>query len=667
MKDVILHGDVYACLEKLGDDSVTVAITSPPYWKQRDYGFVGQIGQERTPEAYIGRLVAIFDKLKQKLRKDGVFFLNVGDKYLGQYGKSHLLQIPYRLAYHMGKDGWYLEDIIIWFKPNHMPSPVEDRFTNTYEPILVLAKSKNNIYQKGLKNVVKIPLQQTPWKHTAIFPEALVKEMLTRVNLKDYDIILDPFAGTGTVAAVVTKMRRELFSKKIFSIMIEKGDGFIDIMQKRTEIKEVEKVNDIPYDWKPVVEEKIPDVEPHEILTNKNGEIFIAQNSDEFLSVLKGITTPRFKKFHREDALYFLGVKKWSIKDLYYISQIFQEGWILRNMLVISNNGRWYPIFMFARDSTKIAYKFYLDRIRIKPKTKENRDWSKENFLGTKVIDISGKKKRKGWVVRIIERYCDGFPKIVVVQWNEYASVEFVLHPEKDEFLMDGLIFRCPKCQANLKELYDPVLENKCPSCGTHLWRNVETIPLIEEPKEISDVFNLLEEVDYSIGEILEIEKFEERKRTTSKFAELERINWGASPGARKIMFGEYFTKMRLYRIDQPTVAQYLTLLRKSKGISIQGVIDKLPKEYKHTVGHWFRKDFGGSIPLPEDIKLLRNLLGVKNNLLNILERTALKFQTVKVSIKGKNPGDFIENMDDKNLLIYLRKTFTPHNNTSEL
>ncbi|MGC8622248.1 MAG: DNA-methyltransferase, partial [Caldisphaera sp.] len=170
MKDTILYGDVYAALGHLENNSIAAAITSPPYWKQRDYKFKGQIGQEKTPEEYIGRLVVIFNRLRQKLREDGVFFLNIGDKYLNQYGKSHLLQIPYRLAYHMVKDGWLLEDIIIWYKPNHMPSSVEDRFTNTYEPVLVFTKNKENIYLKKTSNVLKIPLQPTPWKHTAVYP-----------------------------------------------------------------------------------------------------------------------------------------------------------------------------------------------------------------------------------------------------------------------------------------------------------------------------------------------------------------------------------------------------------------------------------------------------------------------------------------------------------------
>jgi len=661
MRDIILHGDVCACLEQI-EDPVAVAITSPPYWQQRDYGFEGQIGLEQTSEAYIGRLVAVFSKLRQKLRDDGIFFLNVGDKYQSQYGKSHLLQIPYRLAYHMEKEGWRLEDIIIWFKPNHMPSPVKDRFSNTYEPVLVLSKNEHNIYRKNLKNVVEIPLQQTPWKHTAVFPEMLVEEMLRRVNLSDGDVVLDPFAGTGTVAAVVKRMRGGLFPKKVFSIMIEKGDEFVGVIQNRVGINEVRNVDFIPYKWKPVEEDRIQDINRKAciILKNKSGEVFIAQNSDEFLSALKGVIIEEFKHGHREDALYFFGVKDWSIKDLYYISQIFKEGYVLRNMLVVSNDRTWFPIFMFAQDSTRVAYKFYLDRVRIKPKTNEYRDWWKEDFVGIQVRDISGKETRKGWIVKVIQRYDDGFPRNVVVQWNGYASIEFVLHPKKDELIMEGLVFRCPNCNFELEEPYDPVGRNICPSCSVSLWEDLKTIPLIEEPEEVKNLAKTLEESNYFVGEIIEIKQLEKKRITDSKFAELKRLNWGASPGARKLMIGEYFTKMRLYRVDQPTVAQCLTILRKAKGISIKDVIESLPTEYKHTVGHWFRKDFGGSIPIPQDIKLLKDKLGIAHELLDVLERTALKFQTVKASVKGKNPGDFIKETDDKKLINYLKKLFIP-------
>jgi hypothetical protein len=184
---------------------------------------------------------------------------------------------------------------------------------------------------------------------------------------------------------------------------------------------------------------------------------------------------------------------------------------------------------------------------------------------------------------------------------------------------------------------------------------------VVEEPREVVEVLKSLKDINYNIGEILKIEEFEEKRRKTrSKFVGLDRINWGASPGARKLMLGEYFTKMRLYRLDQPTVAQYLTIIRKHRGLSIQDIVNKLPSSYRHTVGHWFRKDFGGSIPIPEDIPLLKKILELNNSLLNALERTALKFQTVKASVKGKNPGDFIEGLDDIELILYLKKLFVP-------
>jgi DNA modification methylase len=661
--DILLHGDVYACLEQLKDNSIAVAITSPPYWKQRDYKFKGQIGQEKTPEEYIGRLVKIFNKLRQKLREDGVFFLNIGDKYLNQYGKSHLLQIPYRLAFHMVKDDWHLEDVIIWYKPNHMPSSARDRLTNTYEPILVLAKSKNNIYQKNkYPNVVEIPLQQTPWKHTAVYPEKLVWEMLERVELRDEDFILDPFAGTGTTAVVVKKTRNNLYAKKIYSIAIEKANKFIEIIKERVKTKEVIKVEDIRYEWEPVEETDLPmDIPPKPILKDKHGEVFIAQDQKEFLSALKGITTEEFKKFHREDALYFFGVKNWDLNALYYPHTLFKHGYVLRNMLVVSNGRSWYPIFMFARDSTRVAYKFHVDRIRIKPKTNEKREWQAEAFIGIKVRDISGKESTEGQLVKVLEKYDDGFPKLVIVQWNGKASIEFAIHPNEDEFLIEGIRFICPKCYSELTEPYDPIGDNLCPHCGLKLWMNLETIPIFQEPQQISEISKKVENNEYFTDEMQSVKDFKREKvASSSKFLHLERINWGASPGARKLMLGEYFTKMRLYRIDQPLVAQYLTLSRKSKNMSIEDVISKLPKEYYHTAPHWFRKDFGGSIPIPQDVELIKTIFNVQHGLLQILQRTALKFQTVKASIKGKNPGDYIKNKSDEEITKFLRLLYVP-------
>ncbi len=663
--DILLFGDVYAGLNYLEDNSISVVVTSPPYWRQRDYGFEGQIGQEKSPEEYIGKLVKIFNKLYQKLNSSGVFFLNIGDKYLNKYGKSHLLQIPYRLAYHLVKNGWHLKDIIIWYKPNHLPSSVKDRFANTYEPILVLTKSENSIYcGDNQPKVIEIPLQQTPYKHTAIYPENLVEELLRRVELKDGDLILDPFAGTGTTAVVVNKLRNNIFGKEIYSVLIEKGKEFVEIIKSRTKIEKVIEVGEVNYEYEPVVEDNLPEnITPNPILRDRNGEVYIAQNSDDFLSALKGITTDEFKNFHREDALYFFGVKKWDLNSLYYSHTIYQYGYVLRNMLVIADSKIWYPVFMFAKDSTRVAYKFYLDRVRVQPKMEEKRKWEDEEFVGKTVKDITGKKPIEGHIVEVLKRYNDGFPKIVVVQWDKVATFEFVIHPRNDEILMEGLKFLCPKCKFELTEPYDPIGDNYCLSCGQKLWISLDTIPIVEEPDEVLFAFESLENNSCFVGKVTNDREFKIKKaRTNSKFSELKRINWGASPGARKIMLGEYFTKIRLYRIDQPVVAQYLTLLRKSKGMSIQEVISKFPMEYHHTVGHWFRKDFGGSIPLPEDIERLEEIFNVQDGLLKILQRTALKFQTVKTSVKGKNPGDYIKYSEEKDLIEFLSLLYIPSN-----
>lgn len=326
-------------------------------------------------------------------------------------------------------------------------------------------------------------MEQTPWKHTAVYPRSLVTEMLDRVELKDGDIIIDPFAGTGTTAVAVKEIRT-IYSKRIYSIMIERGDEFINIIKERANIKEVINISDVYYSWDPVVEDDLPkDIKSNPILKDKNGEVYISKDEKEFLSKIKGINTKEFKEFHRENALYFFGVKNWTLETLYYIHAIYRYGYVLRNMLIIYYRSSWYPIFMFARNSKKVAYKFYLDRVRIEQKTKEERNWQEEEFIGMKVRDISGKVTNEGYLVKVLDKYLDSFPKIVIVQWNGKVSIEFVVHPQKDDFLMEGLKFICPKCHLELTDPYDPIGDNKCSSCNQELWKSLESIPFIQETK----------------------------------------------------------------------------------------------------------------------------------------------------------------------------------------
>ena len=176
--------------------------------------------------------------------------------------------------------------------------------------------------------------------------------------------------------------------------------------------------------------------------------------------------------------------------------------------------------------------------------------------------------------------------------------------------------------------------------------------------------------IDLTLGKkAREFEVVEKRnsKESNSKFNGLDRINWGQSPGARQTMVGEYFTKMRLYRLDHPISAQYLTLLRNNLGLTIKQIIEEFPSSYLHTVGHWFRKDFGGSIPIPMDVRKLKEIFAIKNGLLDALERTALKFQTVKASSKGRNPGDFIEQKKIPDLKKYFKSLYLPPNSYIKL
>jgi len=137
---VVLLGDVVRQLQRIPDKSIDLAITSPPYWIQRDYGVKGQIGVEETPDEYIDKLLTAFNELRRVLKDTGSFFLNIGDKYLGK----DLQMIPYKLAIKMQENGWVLRNILIWHKTNAMPSPLNDRFSNTYEPVFFFVKKPDN-------------------------------------------------------------------------------------------------------------------------------------------------------------------------------------------------------------------------------------------------------------------------------------------------------------------------------------------------------------------------------------------------------------------------------------------------------------------------------------------------------------------------------------------
>src|SRR3990167_9507217 len=167
MKQVtLLYGiDVMDGLKQLEDESVQMVCTSPPYWGLRSYGVDGQLGLEKTPEEFVSKLVEVFREVKRVLRKDGTLWLNLGDSYVSAKSRysstpqtlagkvSHgepvdnnrpdlkghnilkdkdLCGIPWRVAFALQSDGWWLRSDIIWSKPNPMPESVTDRPTKSH-------------------------------------------------------------------------------------------------------------------------------------------------------------------------------------------------------------------------------------------------------------------------------------------------------------------------------------------------------------------------------------------------------------------------------------------------------------------------------------------------------------------------------------------------------
>jgi len=167
----ITQGDCIEVLRGMADASVHCCVTSPPYFGLRDYGCEGQIGLEPTPDEFVARLVDVFREVRRVLRDDGTLWLNLGDSYAAQGGAQvqgtkqtkgsqagawngevrrppigikpkDLIGIPWRVAFALQADGWYLRQDIIWAKPNPMPESVRDRCTKSHEYIFLLSKSE---------------------------------------------------------------------------------------------------------------------------------------------------------------------------------------------------------------------------------------------------------------------------------------------------------------------------------------------------------------------------------------------------------------------------------------------------------------------------------------------------------------------------------------------
>lgn len=209
----ILHGDCREVLKTLPESSVHCCVTSPPYFGLRDYGVDGQIGLEPTSTEYVAQMVAVFREVRRVLRDDGTLWLNLGDSYATRWSSARgegragladnerarhgpppagfknkdLIGIPWRVAFALQADGWYLRQDIIWHKPNPMPESVRDRCTKAHEYVFLLSKSER--YWFDAAAVAEDATGDAPGnkthKHTAAF-EAGDKAARTKAGLVAY-------------------------------------------------------------------------------------------------------------------------------------------------------------------------------------------------------------------------------------------------------------------------------------------------------------------------------------------------------------------------------------------------------------------------------------------------------------------------------------------------
>jgi len=298
----IYQGDCLETLKMLEDQSINTCITSPPYYGLRNYNDEDkQLGLEDTPEEFTHNLVKVFREIRRILKDDGTVWLNLGDSYSSggrttttnqslrgdkDYGVTRpkpsknikpkdLIGIPWRVAFALQEDGWYLRQDIIWHKPNPMPESVKDRCTKAHEYIFLFSKNVkyyfdneaikedsvtvNSKGERGVPNSIKTigksveddpmfrvrhgfkgmkpqekrnkrsvwTVTTKPFKgaHFATFPPDLI-EPCVLAGCPEGGVVLDPFGGSATTGIVANKHNRN-------AVMCELNPDYIEIAKQR--------------------------------------------------------------------------------------------------------------------------------------------------------------------------------------------------------------------------------------------------------------------------------------------------------------------------------------------------------------------------------------------------------------------------------------------------
>ena len=295
----VICSDALETLKQMPSEYVDCCVTSPPYWGLRDYGTDKQLGLEKTFEEYITKLCDIFDEVKRVLKQTGTCWVVLGDTYASMGGASRhfgyqdpkyekgragnyiepsafpqtvepksLCLIPFRFAIEMCSRGWICRNVIIWYKPNCMPSSAKDRFTVDFEYVFFFVKNKkywfeqqfeehqrdwagcggniagNGLHKKGngyeivnrqevipnplgrnRRCVWQIPTQPFPEAHFAVYPEKLIETPI-RAGCPPNGIVIDPFAGSGTTGVEARKQGKDF-------ILIDVKEEYCKMARKR--------------------------------------------------------------------------------------------------------------------------------------------------------------------------------------------------------------------------------------------------------------------------------------------------------------------------------------------------------------------------------------------------------------------------------------------------
>lgn len=325
----VLQGDLLGWLPRLPAKSAQCCVTSPPYWGLRDYGLPptdwpevtftpmaglppvsvpawrGCLGLEPEPMAFVAHLAHVFREVRRVLADDGSLWLNLGDSYARSPAKGgsgtpngrnipemnytgqkpvpqalkpkDLIGIPWRVAFALQADGWYLRSDVVWAKPNPMPESVTDRPTKAHEYVFLLAKSERYIYnadaikedtaestkkdkrigtarqahyteragqlgnvhtfrlsarnavgkgeRRNARSVWTITPKPFKGAHFATFPPDLARRCVL-AGSRSGDLVIDPFNGAGTTGIVTHELGRRYCG-------IELNPAYVELTRKR--------------------------------------------------------------------------------------------------------------------------------------------------------------------------------------------------------------------------------------------------------------------------------------------------------------------------------------------------------------------------------------------------------------------------------------------------